>query len=100
MPEDSDRRLFDKRVVQRYIRKGRLDEREYERHLKGLPDLASEAVPVESDLDVDDFDDLEDEPDDLEPVAEASAPAPAVETAPSAPPTPGDPPPGEPPSEG
>ncbi len=54
MPEDNDRKLYDKRVAQRYIRKGQLDEKDYERHLKGLPDLADQAVPVESDLSPDD----------------------------------------------
>lgn len=50
MPEDTDRKVYDKRVAQRYIRKGRLDEKDFERYLKGLPDLADQAVPVESDL--------------------------------------------------
>ena len=56
MPDDIDRKLVDKRVVERYLERGRLDEKEYEKHLKSLPDLADRAVPVESNLD-DDFDD-------------------------------------------
>ncbi len=51
MPDDLDRKLIDKRVAQRYLKKGRLDEKEYDRYLKSLPDLAEQAVPVESDLD-------------------------------------------------
>ncbi len=53
MAEDIERKLIDKRVVQRYLRKGRLDEKDYEKHLKALPDLAEQAVPIESDLDLD-----------------------------------------------
>ncbi len=68
MPDNTDPKLFDKRVAQRYVRKGLLDEKEWEKHLKSLPDLAGQAMPVESDLD--------DEDDDLE--AEA-APAPTGE---------------------
>jgi hypothetical protein len=32
------------------VRKGRLDEKEWERHLKSLPDLADQAIPVESEF--------------------------------------------------
>ncbi len=53
MPDEIDRKLVDKRVVQRYVKKGRLDEKDYEKHLKSLPDLADQAVPIESDLDED-----------------------------------------------
>ncbi len=50
MAETVDAKLYDKRVVQRYVRKGRVDEKEYERHLKSLPDLEDQAVPVESEF--------------------------------------------------
>jgi hypothetical protein len=50
MADEIDRKLLDRRVAQRYLRKGVLDEKEYEKYLKGLPDLAEQAVPVESDL--------------------------------------------------
>jgi hypothetical protein len=60
MPDEIERKLIDKRVAHRYIKKGRLDEKEYEKHLKSLPDLADRAVPIESDLD-EDFDDEVDE---------------------------------------
>ncbi len=45
-----DPKFFDKRVVQRYLRKGKLDEKEYERILRSLPDLADRAIPVESEF--------------------------------------------------
>ena len=51
MPEDIELKLIDKRVVARYLAKGRLDEKDYEKHVKSLPDLAERAVPIESDLD-------------------------------------------------
>lgn len=70
MPDDTERKLLDKRVAQRYIKKGRLDEKEWEKHLKGLPDLAGQAVPVESDIDDDDLDDEE-----LDEVPLAAAPS-------------------------
>ena len=82
MPDDIDRKLLDKRVAQGYIKKGRLDEKEWEKHLKSLPDLAAQAVPVESDLDDDDLDDLDDEEelDEVEPQAAApSFPGPGNE---------------------
>ena len=47
---DIENKLIDKRVAQRYVRKGLLDEKEYERHLKGLEDLAGQALPVESEM--------------------------------------------------
>lgn len=50
MSEMNETRHLDKRVVARYIRKGKLDEKEYERHLKALPDLEAQAVPVESEF--------------------------------------------------
>jgi hypothetical protein len=70
MADDIDRKLLDKRVASRYVKKGRLDEKEYEKHIKSLPDLADQAVPIESDLDSEDLDDdLDDEAD--EPAGEA-----------------------------
>lgn len=63
MPDDIDRKLVDKRVVQRYLKKGQLDGKEYEKHLKSLPDLTDQAVPIESALEGDFVDD-EDEDED------------------------------------
>ena len=74
MPDETDRKLLDKRVAQRYIKKGRLDEKEWEKHLKGLPDLAGQAVPVESDLD-DDLDDLDDD-EELDEAPQGTPPSP------------------------
>ena len=34
-------RQLDRRVVERYVKKGILDEKEYHRYLKALPDLAA-----------------------------------------------------------
>jgi hypothetical protein len=48
MADQPENKLVDKRVAHRYVRKGLLDEKEYERHVKGLPDLAERAVPVEA----------------------------------------------------
>ena len=62
MPDDIDRKLVDKRVVQRYLKKGRLDEKDYEKHLKSLPDVSEQAVPIESALDDDFEDEVEDAP--------------------------------------
>ena len=73
MADDIDRKLIDKRVAHRYLKKGRLDEKDWEKHLKSLPDLADQAVPVESGLDDDDdLDDLDEE----EPEQAAQAPEP------------------------
>ncbi len=48
MSETLDPKMFDKRVVQRFIKKGLLPEKELERHLKSLPDLAEQADQVEA----------------------------------------------------
>ena len=50
MAETIDNKLVDQRVARRYIRKGQLDEKDYERYLKSLPDVAEQAVPVESEV--------------------------------------------------
>jgi hypothetical protein len=47
---DIENKLVDKRVVHRYLETGRLDEKDYEAHLKKLPDLADQAVAVESEI--------------------------------------------------
>ncbi len=52
---DLDNKLVDKRVAHRYVRKGLVDEKEFEKHLKNLPDLANEAVPVEASIEGDDL---------------------------------------------
>ncbi len=54
-----DPKRADKRTAERYIRLGLLDEKEYEKHLKSLPDLAEKAAAVEAELDEYDLDDDE-----------------------------------------
>ena len=65
MADAAEFKMFDKRVAHRYVKKGVLDEKEWERHMKSLPDLADQAVPVESDIDGDDLDDEDDEIDEV-----------------------------------
>jgi len=56
-----ENKLIDRRTSARYLRKGVLDEKDYERYLKSLPDLADQAVPVEAAMEgEDDFDDEDD----------------------------------------
>jgi len=43
-------RYLDRRVVERYMKKGLLDEKEYARHLKALEDLAEKAGSVETEF--------------------------------------------------
>jgi hypothetical protein len=56
---DIENKLIDRRTSARYLRKGVLDEKDYERHLKALPDLADQALPVEAAMEGED--DLEDD---------------------------------------
>jgi hypothetical protein len=60
-----ENKLVDKRVAHRYVRKGVVDEKDFEKHLRSLPDLADQAVPVEAlmeGMEVDEDDeDVEDE---------------------------------------
>jgi len=57
MPDRIENRLVDKRVSHRYVEKGALDEKDFERYLKSLPDLADRAVPIESEIEGDELDD-------------------------------------------
>jgi hypothetical protein len=67
MADTLDPKHLDKRTAERYLRSGQLDEKAYERHIKGLPDVAEKSVPVETAMDGDDFDaDEGDEDEDLE----------------------------------
>jgi hypothetical protein len=43
-------KYLDRRVVERYIKKGVIDDKEYARLLKSLPDLAERAAKVETDF--------------------------------------------------
>ena len=51
--EEIPSRYLDRRVVERYIKKGLLDEKEYARHLKSLEDLAGKAGEVETEFTID-----------------------------------------------
>jgi hypothetical protein len=80
MADTLDPKHLDKRTAERYLRSGQLDEKSYERHIKGLPDVADKAVPVETAMDGDDFDtdeddDFEDEEEEAEAEAEAETEA-------------------------
>ncbi len=48
MTDPNDPKLFDKRVSARNIKKGVLDPKEFERHMKSLPDLSDQALPIEA----------------------------------------------------
>ncbi len=71
MADPIETKLIDKRVAHRYVRKGILDEKEYDKHLKSLPDLAEQALTVEASMEGEDLDD--DEVDET-PAAPAGAP--------------------------
>jgi hypothetical protein len=43
-------RYLDRRVVERYMKKGILDEKEYQRYLKSLEDLSEKAGSVETEF--------------------------------------------------
>ncbi len=61
MADPHDNKSLDKRVVHRYVRKGVVDEKDYEKHIKNLPDLADQAAPVEASIEGEDLDDEGDE---------------------------------------
>jgi hypothetical protein len=50
MADTLENKLVDKRVLARNLRKGLLDEKDYDRYVKALPDVADQAVPVESEV--------------------------------------------------
>jgi hypothetical protein len=59
MADQLENKVVDKRVAQRYVRRGVVDEKDYEKHIKGLPDLADQAAPVEASIEGEDLDDDE-----------------------------------------
>ncbi len=61
MADQPENKLVDKRVAHRYVRKGIVDEKEYEKYLKSLPDLADQAVAIESAMEGEPEDDDSDE---------------------------------------
>ena len=48
--EVKDVRLFDLRTVERNIKRGLITRKEYERHLKSLPDASDNVTPPEADV--------------------------------------------------
>jgi hypothetical protein len=69
MSEPKDPRLFDRRIVERNIRKGLVTRKEYDAFLKTLGDSTEKMAPPQTDDDIidddddDDMDDVEDEAD-------------------------------------
>lgn len=61
MADNIDIKFLDRRTIERYLRSGQIDEKEYEKYLKALPDSADKATPVETVMDDTDFDDEEDD---------------------------------------
>jgi hypothetical protein len=57
MADQLDNRNVDKRVAHRYLRKGIVDEKDYDKYVKSLPDLAEQAMPVEASIEHDEVDD-------------------------------------------
>ena len=55
MADPHENKTIDKRVVHRYVRKGIVDEKDYEKHIKNLPDLAEQAAPVEASIEGEDL---------------------------------------------
>jgi hypothetical protein len=43
-------KYLDRRTVERYMKKGLVDEKEFARHLKTLPDLGEQASKVETEF--------------------------------------------------
>ena len=66
MADPIDPKYLDKRTAERHLRSGTLDEKEFERYIKSLPDVAEKSVPVETVMhdEVDDLDDEDDEDED------------------------------------
>jgi hypothetical protein len=51
MADQFENKTIDKRVVSRYVRRGIVDEKDYQQHLKSLPDLADQALDIEVAMD-------------------------------------------------
>lgn len=62
MADQFENRQIDKRVVHRYVRKGIVDEKDYDKHLKALPDLADQAMVIEAAMEGEPEDEGDDEP--------------------------------------
>jgi hypothetical protein len=49
-----DPRFWDVRTIERRLRKGQLTRKDYDKHVKSVPDSADKAAPVVADADDDD----------------------------------------------
>jgi hypothetical protein len=69
-------RLYDRRTVDRSIKKGLITRKDYEKHLKSLDDVAEKGVYGGSVDDVDDDvdDDIDDADDDVAPAGDVAPP--------------------------
>jgi hypothetical protein len=63
MADSFENKQVDKRVAHRYVRKGIVDEKDFEKYMKSLPDLADQAMPVEASIGADLLDEEDDEED-------------------------------------
>lgn len=61
MADQFENKQIDKRVVHRYVRKNLVDEKDYQQHLKSLPDLADQAVAIEAAMEGEPDDEGDDE---------------------------------------
>jgi hypothetical protein len=61
MADQIENRHVDKRVAHRYLRKNVLEEKDWEKHLKSLPDLADQAVAIEAAMEGEPVDEDDDE---------------------------------------
>ena len=57
MAEPMDPKNADKRTWERYVTKGLLDEKAYEKHVKSLPDVSDKADVISTVMDEEQFDD-------------------------------------------
>ena len=69
--DSKPQRQFDVRTVERNIKKGYFTRKDYEKHLKALPDVAEKVAPADEDL-ADDLDDVDDTDDADEPAVTAA----------------------------
>jgi hypothetical protein len=60
-------RLFDRRTIDRNIKKGLLTRKDYDKHLKALPDITEKGTHGSDEPDTDDIDDTDDAGDDAAP---------------------------------
>lgn len=47
MATENETRYFDRRTVQRYIERGTIDEKAYQKYVQGLPDVADQAEKLD-----------------------------------------------------